>query len=222
VARRSSGSGRSAGRTGLRPKTQVKLPGRLGKGKTVGLRGRFKIGVRIKVRVRLGGLLGGLASSQIGDDDVPEDLPGGCVPLLCSGGDSDGDGDGDGDEDEGEDAVVCGYISQDCLSKDEDEEECGCQPYWTVRYLYVVNDTDEDLTVSIQTDENEQPQTWTFGPGEGDYLQVDGQRLAAKQIRIWGESASEQWIDYQEDALLLVPHPYKAPEIGTYTYTFRK
>ena len=56
------------------------------------------------------------------------------MPLVCSGGDGDGDSDGDSDGDgDGEDGVVCGFVPPDCLSKEEDEGECDCQPWWTAR-----------------------------------------------------------------------------------------
>jgi hypothetical protein len=93
--------------------------------------------------------------------------------------------------------------------------------YQTVRYLVVNNQTGQQLRVYVQRPEEDQPKCWTFEPGEKDVLLVDGQRLAASQVWIWAESKTGSWTKYKEEALVMVPEPYQADEIGTWTHIFQ-
>jgi hypothetical protein len=104
------------------------------------------------------------------------------------------------------------------------DEGCGDEetilPVQEVRYLRVVNDTDAELTVWATFGED--THTWTFEPGETAYLEVDGERLSAAQVFIWGKADSgARWGKYKNNALVLVPRPYRAETIGTFTFTFR-
>jgi hypothetical protein len=93
-------------------------------------------------------------------------------------------------------------------------------PLQEVRYLRVVNRTGQDLTVYVQTDEDQEPLAWSLVPDGAGYLKVDGERLAAARVWIWAESESAAWADYRDEALTLVEEPYRAADIDTFTYTF--
>jgi hypothetical protein len=94
-------------------------------------------------------------------------------------------------------------------------------PWQTVRYLKVRNETGEELRVSVQTPEDQEPRVWTFNPGEAAYLAAGGQRLTASQVWIWAESGSRAWRQYQEEALTVVDEPYQSDGLGTHTHTFQ-
>jgi hypothetical protein len=93
-------------------------------------------------------------------------------------------------------------------------------PWQTVRYLRVANRTGQDLTVYVQTPDDEEPLAWQLAPDQTADLGVDGERLAAAQVWIWAESESAAWTDYQDEPLTLVEEAYRSPRIGTYTYAF--
>jgi hypothetical protein len=67
---------------------------------------------------------------------------------------------------------------------------------------------------------DEGPRTWHLSSDQAGYLAIDGERLAANSVFIWAESASSQWPQYKEEALVLVPEPYQADDIDTFFFTF--
>jgi hypothetical protein len=109
----------------------------------------------------------------------------------------------------------------------------------TRRFLRVINNTKEELTVYVQyrtlTADNQfawlpapdQAATWTIQAGGAYYLSVKGVKIDASRVRIWAKSATGQWLKYKTQDLWLVSevdergeHSYLAAEMQTYTFTF--
>ncbi len=90
-----------------------------------------------------------------------------------------------------------------------------------VRYLHVSNGTGESLRVYVQLPEEDRPRSWTLAPGEKAPLLVDGEPLATDQVQIWAESPTRHWVQYKDEALVVVAEPYQADQIGTWTEVFR-
>jgi hypothetical protein len=95
------------------------------------------------------------------------------------------------------------------------------QPFQTVRYLMVDNQTGERVRVYVQLSEEDRPTSWVFAPGENQVLSINDERLAASEVWIWAQSKTRRWIKHKEEAFVLVPEPYQADEIETATCTFR-
>jgi hypothetical protein len=95
------------------------------------------------------------------------------------------------------------------------------QCYQTVRYLCVVNNSAQDLTVYGKLNPCDQPWAWSIPAGQTTYLAVDGQPLTSSAVYLWAECCDgRQWNTYKDDVLTLVPAPYCSDQVGTYTYTF--
>jgi hypothetical protein len=93
-------------------------------------------------------------------------------------------------------------------------------PVLRVRYLRVVNRTGQDLRVYVQAGDDDGPSVRHLPAGTASYVTVDGRRLAASEVRVWAKSDTSAWTDYKQVPLTLVPEPYRAAEVATYTHVF--
>jgi tetratricopeptide (TPR) repeat protein len=88
------------------------------------------------------------------------------------------------------------------------------------RYLKVVNDTGQDLTVSLVYYTKTKSGTWqwfpakpgegnsvqyTFTPGESGILYHDDWKVNANRVRLWAESSDRIWPAYRDTDLILAP-----------------
>jgi hypothetical protein len=169
-----------------------------------------------------GGVTGGGASGGGGAED---------------GGAEDGNGDADtGDADTGEEADGSGEAETEAAPRAVKQ---------TQRYLRVANATGKDLTVHVQYRTTKDGNTFAWLPGDpknsqdtatfvvpaGKTMYLDDQdfRVNASRARIWVDGGPKKWLQYKTKDLWLVPedgnqdgeHYYFAPEMGTFTYTFK-
>jgi hypothetical protein len=93
-------------------------------------------------------------------------------------------------------------------------------PVRRVKYLRVANRTGQDLRVYVRAGDDEGPSVRYLPAGAASYITVDGRRLAASEVRVWAKSDTSAWTDYKEEPLTLVPEPYRAAEVATYTHVF--
>jgi hypothetical protein len=93
-------------------------------------------------------------------------------------------------------------------------------PVQRVKYLRVANRTGQDLRVYVQAGDDEGPSVRYLPAGRAGYVTVAGERLTASEVRVWAKSDTSAWTDYKEEPLTLVPAPYRATEIATYTHVF--
>jgi hypothetical protein len=123
------------------------------------------------------------------------------------------------------------------------EEQGGTMERQTQRALRIENRTKETLTVYVQyrtqnddgsfawlpgdPDTADEALTFEIKPGEAYCLADGDDTLAASRVRLWAESPSRRWTDYQEEDLWLVPeegdggeHYYEAVDIDTFTFAF--
>jgi hypothetical protein len=91
-------------------------------------------------------------------------------------------------------------------------------PYQNVRYLRVVNNTGENLTVHVRGGDG-RTRSWNIPADQKGYLAVDNVRIAESQVGIWAEAPGKVWTGHK-DGLTLVAAPYRASGIGTFIYTF--
>ncbi|MBM4073010.1 MAG: hypothetical protein FJ271_29410 [Planctomycetes bacterium] len=105
------------------------------------------------------------------------------------------------------------------------------------RYVRLENKTGERLAVSMLCRTRDEQGRWTWlpeGPSgdramnlvlePGKVLDLTG-KISASRIRIWAESASRKWVDYQAKDLLLLPEAegmYLSSRVETFTYVFDK
>jgi hypothetical protein len=93
-------------------------------------------------------------------------------------------------------------------------------PEQTVRYIRVVNNSGQDLTVYVKLRAEDKPSWWKIPAGVDGYLSDNGEKFAASEVYLWATSGTTQWRKNKSTPLVLVPTPYQASEIATYTYTF--
>jgi hypothetical protein len=105
------------------------------------------------------------------------------------------------------------------VQAEADDDEA---PLQTKRYLHVRNRTGETLTVRLKLPGREGTWKWEFEPGEESDLSIDGERLTAKKVFIWAETATNQWDGNKKQALVVVAQPYRAETIETVTTDFEK
>jgi hypothetical protein len=84
----------------------------------------------------------------------------------------------------------------------------------------VSNQTGEAIRVYVQLAGEDGPRTWDLDVDQAAYLTIDDDYLAADQVLILAESATNLWDTYKSDPLVLVPEPYLSDTIETYTLTF--
>jgi hypothetical protein len=93
-------------------------------------------------------------------------------------------------------------------------------PTWSVKYVRVVNRTGDPLTVYARTSPGDPARSWTYAPGEEGLLAVNKRPLACAAVSLWAEAGEQKWTKYRDEACQLVPEPYEADDIDTYTFTF--
>jgi hypothetical protein len=93
-------------------------------------------------------------------------------------------------------------------------------PVQRVKYLRVANRTGQDLRVYVRAGDDEGPSVRHLPAGGASYVMVDGRRLAASEIRVWAKSDTSAWAEHKHVPLALVPEPYRAAEVATYTHVF--
>jgi hypothetical protein len=114
----------------------------------------------------------------------------------------------------------------------------------TQRYLRIRNATDRSVRVYVQyrtmldndsyawlpahPADSREAVTFRIAAGETLDLERDGSRIAASRVRLWAQSTGGTWTGYRDRDLWLVPevdadgeHYYRAPEVETYTFTFK-
>ena len=89
-----------------------------------------------------------------------------------------------------------------------------------VKYLRVATRTGQDLRVYVQAGDDDGPSVRHLPAGTASYVTVDGRRLAASEVRVWAKSDTSAWNEHKYVPLTLVPEPYRAAEVATYTHVF--
>jgi hypothetical protein len=102
----------------------------------------------------------------------------------------------------------------------------------TTRYIRVRNYTDEVLTVHLRYRGDgakawlpagaDNSLTYRIRPRQTLILEDAAGPVAARQIRVWAESPTARWVQYKNQNIDIVPRPYRAACLGTFTYVFRK
>lgn len=115
---------------------------------------------------------------------------------------------------------------------------------FTRRLLQVTNTTDAPITVHVQFRGLQEDGRWAWLPtdpavsqdaltfqlaaGQAGYLEHDNAAITASRVRIWAESASRQWTEYQNEDLWLVSEvddsgqrAYFAEEMQAFPFTFQ-
>jgi GH35 family endo-1,4-beta-xylanase len=91
----------------------------------------------------------------------------------------------------------------------------------TTRYLRLVNDTDDEVEISVKSSRDADTQKMTLKAGDDAYLTVNDERLDLRSVYVWGKADGKSWTRYKNKALILVPRPYRSRDVGTFTYRFR-
>jgi hypothetical protein len=112
-----------------------------------------------------------------------------------------------------------------------DEPEAG-RIEQTTRYIRVRNYTDEVLTVHLRYRGDgvkawlpagaDNSLTYQVRPRQTLILEDAAGPVAARHIRVWAESPTARWVQYKNQDIDIVPRPYRAACLGTFTYVFRK
>ena len=103
------------------------------------------------------------------------------------------------------------------------------------RFVRFENNSGEKLIVSMLYRTRDEQGRWVWLPDDptgdrvmtftlepGKALDLTG-KVSASRIRVWGQSASREWVDHQNRDLLLVPEPkgmYLSSRMETFTFTF--
>lgn len=103
------------------------------------------------------------------------------------------------------------------------------------RFVRLENKTGEKLTVSLLYRTRDQQGRWTWLPEDpsgdramtaviepGKVLDLTG-KVSASRVRVWAQSASRKWAEFQGKDLLLVPEPegmYLSSRVETFTFAF--
>ena len=93
-------------------------------------------------------------------------------------------------------------------------------PLQYVRYLQVVNDTADDMTVYARTATDRTTWSWALAPGQSAVLAI-GDNAVFSDVHVWAKTNKASWNTYKNDLLSLVPVPYRSYSIGTYYHSFR-
>jgi len=124
-------------------------------------------------------------------------------------------------------------------------EEGEVEQVFTKRFLKVKNDSGMPMKVFVQYRGQDDNKKWAWLPadpndskdalvfdlavGEETFLQHKGSKLSASRVRIWGVAAEQNWFDFRDQDLWVVPemdqrgeHRYQATEMRTFTFVFPK
>ena len=139
---------------------------------------------------------------------------------------------------DGTPAIARGQDGQDNVGDGEKES------VFTRRFLKVKNDSDEPMKVFVQyrgmddkkwawfpvdPSEAKDALVYDLKPGQEMYLMHKESKLSASRVRIWGEAESQNWLDFRDQDLWVVPemdqrgeHRYLSTEMKTFTFVFPK
>jgi hypothetical protein len=92
-------------------------------------------------------------------------------------------------------------------------------PLHDVRHLVIANRTGQHLKVFVKIDEA-RCYRWDFAPDQVACLAVGGEPLTLSQVFLWAESDASRWDEYRDRPLVLVPAPYRAEAVRSFTFTF--
>jgi hypothetical protein len=132
------------------------------------------------------------------------------------------------------------------LQDDQESKRRSGSPQ-TDRFLKIKNETNETLTVFFQyrqqsgdkwfwlpadPKKSSEAISLQIPPGKEVYAEVERQRVFSSRVRLWAKSTSSgtEWLEYKDQDLWLVPevdkekpkeHIYFAPNVETFTFTFK-
>ena len=94
-------------------------------------------------------------------------------------------------------------------------------PLQTTRYLRIVNNTSETITVYLRMPDGPRTQSRRLAAGEAIDLTANDERVALAEVYVWAKSETKAWNSHKDEVLTLVRSPYRSNNIGTFTYNFR-
>ena len=172
---------------------------------------------------------GAFASGGAGGDGFISGAPG--LAVASSGSETVITGDGTP-------AIATGQNGKDNVEDGEKES------VFTRRFLKVKNDTDAPMKVFVQfrglddkkwvwvpADPNDSKDALVYDlkAGQEMFLEHKGSKLSASRVRIWGVAEAQNWFDFRDQDLWVVPemdqrgeHRYLATEMKTFTFVFPK
>jgi hypothetical protein len=115
---------------------------------------------------------------------------------------------------------------------------------FTRRFLKVKNDADVAMKVFVQyrgfadkkwawlpadPSASQNALVYNLQPGQEALVEHDSQKVAASRVRVWAVAQGQNWLDYRDQDLWIVPevdqrgeHRYLATEMKTFTFIFPK
>jgi hypothetical protein len=94
-------------------------------------------------------------------------------------------------------------------------------PVQRLRYLRIVNSTGQELMVYVRMTPGAPAQGRKMAIDEVIYLRGEEGRVALGEVYLWARAGGKAWGRFKDEPLVLVPRPYRALGIGTFTHTFR-